>query len=88
MDMNTEKDDFINLERRASGVMLYTSLLETFTKFKTFEKPKNVVEVLCGTIEVFIKRLVENSPEDNQIDIKLQFIKGFKELILRLEKNV
>jgi len=84
--MSENNNDLNNLERRSSGTMLYISLLEIFTKFRIFEQPKKVVEVLCGTLEIFVKKMLEQSPETDQETKKL-FIKGFKELIFRIEEN-
>lgn len=81
-------DELNNLEQRASGTMLYISLLEVFAKFEIFNEPQKVVEVLCGTLEVFLKKMLENSPENNQIKIKQLLIQGFEELIFRLKENV
>jgi hypothetical protein len=74
-----------NLERRATGIIFYLSLLETFTKFETFKQPKKVIEILCGTLEVFLKNMLEKSPEEEQDEIKSLIIKGFNELISRLK---
>jgi len=84
--MSENNDDLNNLERRTSGTMLYISLLEIFTKFRMFEQPKKVIEVLCGTLEIFIKKILEQSPETNQ-ETKELFIKGLKELVFRIEEN-
>lgn len=84
--MSENNDEFNNFERRTSGTILYISLLEVFTKFRMFEQPKKVVEVLCGTLEIFIKKVIEQSPETNH-DTKNLFIKGLKELISRIEEN-
>ena len=84
----SENDELNNLEQRASGTMLYLSLLETFTKFKTFKHPKKVIEILCGTLEVFLKNMIENSPEDKQVEFKSLIIKCCNELIYRLKENV
>jgi len=84
----SENDELTKLERRASGTMLYLYLLETFTKFEMFNDPQKVVEVLCGTLEVFLKRMLENSPEDDRDNNKTLLIKGFEELIFRLKEFV
>jgi len=74
----SENDELTKLERRASGTMLYLSLLETFTKFEMFTNPQKVVEVLCGTLEVFLKNMLEKSPEDDLI--KHYLLKDLKNL--------
>ena len=85
--MSENNNDLNNLERRTSGTMLYISLLEIFTKFRMFEQPKKGVEVVCGTLEIFIKKVIEQSPETNQNETKKLFLTGLKELSFRLEEN-
>nr|BDI55233.1 MAG: hypothetical protein [uncultured archaeon] len=84
----SENDELTKLERRASGTMLYLSLLETFTKFEMFTNSQKIVEVLCGTLEVFLKNMLKNTPEDDRVDNKTLIIKGFEELIFRLKEFV
>lgn len=84
----TKADDKVaNLERKAAGVMLYMSLLEVFAKYKIFESPKRVIEVLLGTVEVFVKKWIETTP-DNEDEITDLLIKGLEELAFRIREKV
>jgi len=83
----SEDDDVVKLERKAAGVMLYMSLLEVFAKYKIFENPKRVVEVLLGTVEVFVKNWIDSSP-DNEEDIRKLLLKGIEELVFRIGKRI
>jgi hypothetical protein len=81
------KDEVVAFERKAAGVMLYMSLLEVFAKYKIFESPKRVVEVLLGTVEVFVKNWIESAP-DNEDDILKLLIKGLEELAFRIREKI
>ena len=85
--MSEKEDEVVNLERKAAGVMLYMSLLEVFAKFKIFENPKRVVEVLLGTVEVFIKKWIETTP-DNEEDIRKLLLKGLEEIAFRIREKI
>lgn len=84
---NKEDEKVVNLERRAAGVMLYMSLLEVFAKYKIFESPKRVIEVLLGTVEVFVKKWMGTTPESETEIIDL-LIKGLEELAFRIREKV
>jgi len=70
-----------------TGTLLYIALLEIFTKSHLFTQPEKMVKILYGTLEVFIKKTIEQTPEEKKIEMKNLFIKGFKELIFRIEEN-
>ena len=83
----SEEDEVVKLERKAAGTMLYMSLLEVFFFFLIFENPKRVVEVLLGTVEVFVKKWIETTP-DNEKDIVELLLKGLEELSFRIREKV
>jgi hypothetical protein len=84
--MSEKEDETVNLERKEAGMMLYMSLLEVFAKYKIFENPKRVVEVLLGTVEVFVKNWIEATP-DNEVDIIKLLLKGLEELAFRIREK-
>ena len=87
INKESEDDEVVALERKAAGVMLYMSLLEVFAKYKIFENPKRVVEVLLGTVEVFVKKWIETTP-DNEKDIIELLLKGLEELSFRIREKI
>ncbi len=86
INKESEDDEVVALERKAAGVMLYMALLEVFAKYKIFENPKRVVEVLLGTVEVFVKKWIEATP-DNEVEITNLLLKGIEELAFRIREK-
>ena len=84
--MSVKKPEINDLERKEAGIMLYMSLLEVFAKFKIFESPNKVIEVLLGTIEVFVKKWIESIPEKEE-DITNLLLKGIEELAFRIREK-
>ena len=84
--MSVKEDEISEFERKEAGIMLYMSLLEVFAKFKIFESPNKVIEVLLGTIEVFVKKWIESIPEKEE-DITNLLLKGIEELAFRIREK-